>query len=51
MQIKKINSFSTSLYSFFDKFEYDRYREKELMDSTLHKLKKSEVVIKKALSI
>ena len=45
MQIKKINSFSTSLYSFFDKFEYDRYREKELMDSILHTLKKGEVVI------
>ena len=45
MKLKKINSFSTYLYSFFDKFEYDRYREKELMDSTLHKLKKSEVVI------
>jgi len=51
MNLKKINSFSTSLYNFFDNFEYDKYREKELMDSTLHKLKKSEVVIKKALSI
>jgi len=45
MNLKKINSFSTSLYKFFDNFEYDRYREKELMDSILHTLKKGEVVI------
>ena len=45
MNLITINSFSTTLYELFDKFEYDRYREKELMDSTLHTLKKGEVVI------
>ena len=45
MNLITINSFSTSLYKLFDKFEYERDREKDLIDSTLHTLKKGEVVI------
>jgi GNAT superfamily N-acetyltransferase len=45
MNLITINSFSTSLYKLFNKFEYERDREKDLIDSTLHTLKKGEVVI------
>jgi len=45
MNLIRIDRFSIEIQKDFNKFEYDRYREKELMDSTLHKLKKSEVVV------
>jgi hypothetical protein len=45
MNLIRIDRFSIEIQKDFNNFEYDRYREKELMDSTLHKLKKSEVVI------
>jgi len=45
MNLIRIDRFSIEIQKDFNNFEYERDREKDLIDSTLHKLKKSEVVI------
>jgi len=45
MNLIRIDRFSIEIQKDFNNFGYERDREKDLIDSTLHTLKKGEVVI------